>query len=101
MPYGGYVESRCRALARQERAARKEREEFDRKLERYRQIRQKVESAQANLTRQDPHGGRLLKKKMHSVQSMGRRFEREREALRLAGDREGHIPHLPRRGFAT
>lgn len=91
VPYRVYVELRCRALARQEQAARKEREEFDRKLERYRQIRQKVESAQANLTRQDPHGGRLLKKKMHSVQAMGRRFERERERLTAMPEAEEAI----------
>ena len=81
LDYRDYVEARCRGLARQEQSARKEREEFDKRFERYMQIRRKVESAQRNISRQDPHGGRLLKKKMHSVQSMGRRFEREREAL--------------------
>lgn len=91
LPYRDYVETRFRALARQEQAARKEREEFDRRLERYRQIRQKVESAQAKVSRQDPHGGRLLKKKMHSVQSMGRRFERERAALTALPETEDAI----------
>ena len=43
------------------------------------------------LTRQDPHGGRLLKKKMHSVQSMGRRFERERETLTALPETEEAI----------
>ena len=81
LPYGEYVAARSRALSRQEQSARKEREEFDRQLERYRRIRQKVERAQSSVSRQDPHSGRLLKKKMHSVQSMGRRFEREREKL--------------------
>lgn len=81
LPYGEYVAARSSSIARQERVARKEREEFDRQLERYRRIRQKVEHAQASVSRQDPHSGRLLKKKMHSVQSMGRRFEREREKL--------------------
>ena len=36
-----------------------------------------MEHDQASVSRQDPHGGRLLKKKMHAVQSLGRRFERE------------------------
>ena len=81
LPYRDYVEARYRSLARQEQTARKEREEFEAKLARYREIRQKVESAQRGISRQDPHGGRLLKKKMHSVQSMGRRFEKERKAL--------------------
>ncbi|HIS97279.1 MAG TPA: ABC-F family ATP-binding cassette domain-containing protein, partial [Candidatus Scatomorpha pullistercoris] len=91
LPYRDYVEARYRSLARQEQAARKEREEFEAKLERYRQIRQKVESAQRGISRQDPHGGRLLKKKMHSVQSMGRRFEKEREALTAMPETEEAI----------
>ena len=91
LPYRDYVEARYRSLARQEQAARKEREEFEAKLERYRQIRQKVESAQRGVSRQDPHGGRLLKKKMHTVQSMGRRFEREREALTAMPETEEAI----------
>ena len=91
LPYRDYVEARYRSLARQEQAARKEREEFEAKLERYRQIRQKVESAQRGVSRQDPHSGRLLKKKMHTVQSMGRRFEREREALTALPETEEAI----------
>ena len=77
LPYGEYVAARSRALERQEQTARKEREEFNAQMERFRRIRQQVEHDQAALTRQDPHSGRLLKKKMHAVQSMGRRFERE------------------------
>ncbi len=79
--YRGYVDKRRSALARQEQSARKEREEFDAKMDRYRQLRGKVEHQQASISRQDPHGGRLLKKKMHAVQSMGRRFERQRAEM--------------------
>ena len=76
--YREYLARRSLALERQGQIARKERAEFDAKMERYRQIRDKVNHDQANITRQDPHGGRLLKKKMHTVQALGRRFERER-----------------------
>ena len=79
--YVQYVEQRAAGFARQEQNARKERAEFDAKLDKFRQIRNKVEHQQAVITRQDPHGGRLLKKKMHTVLSMGRRFEREREDM--------------------
>ncbi len=79
--YVQYVEQRAAGFARQEQNARKERAEFDAKLDKFRQIRNKVEHQQAVITRQDPHGGRLLKKKMHAVQSMGRRFERDRENM--------------------
>ena len=68
-------------FAHQEQVAQKERAEFDAKMERFRQIRNKVDHQQATISRQDPHGGQLLKKKMHAVQSLGRRFEREREDM--------------------
>ena len=50
-------------------------------MEKYRRIQQSVEHAQNAITRQNPSGGRLLKKKMHSVMSMGRRFQREAEDM--------------------
>lgn len=79
--YREYMEKRSSSLMRQEKAARKEQAEFASKMERFRQIRDRVDHEQAVITRQDPHGGRLLKKKMHAVQSLGRRFEREQENM--------------------
>ena len=81
MGYADYAHRRQAGFARQEQQARKEQAEYDAKMEKFRQIRSKVEHQQATITRQDPHGGRLLKKKMHAVQSMGRRFEREKENM--------------------
>ncbi|MGN0984859.1 MAG: ATP-binding cassette domain-containing protein [Candidatus Enterenecus sp.] len=81
MGYEDYVNQRQAGFARQEQQARKEQAEYDAKMEKFRQIRNKVEHQQASISRGDPHGGRLLKKKMHTVQSMGRRFEREREEM--------------------
>ena len=52
-----------------------------RQQERYMKIYQKVEYQQATITRQNPHGGQLLKKKMHAVKSLGRRLERESAQL--------------------
>lgn len=79
--YRTYVGRRDASIAYQTQQARKERAEYDQKMEKYRQIRQSVEHAQATITRQDPATGRLLKKKMHTVLSMGRRFEREAEEM--------------------
>ena len=79
--YQSYVAARQAGFAHQEQVAQKERAEFDAKMERFRQIRNKVDHQQATISRQDPHGGQLLKKKMHAVQSLGRRFEREREDM--------------------
>lgn len=77
LDYAAYISLRTDAIADQTRQARKEREEYEKKMEKYRRIQQSVEHAQGAVSRQDPGKGRLLKKKMHAVQSMGRRFERE------------------------
>jgi ATPase subunit of ABC transporter with duplicated ATPase domains len=77
MPYREYIDQRMNKLTRQEQAARKERSELDAKLERFRKIQQKVEHEQETISRGDPHGGRLLKKKMKAVKSLEHRIERE------------------------
>lgn len=77
--YEEYLRNRERMFASQERIAGKQREEFARQQERYLRIQQKVEYQQNAITRQDPHGGKLLKKKMHAVKAMEKRFEREKE----------------------
>ncbi len=79
--YREYVQGREGAFVQQERQARKERAEYDAKMEKYRQIRDKVEHQQAVISRGDPHGAALLKKKMHATLSMGRRFAREAENM--------------------
>ncbi len=81
MPYKQYIKERQSQFAHQEQVARKERSDYEKQMEKFRQIRQRVEHEQNVITRQNPAGGRLLKKKMHAVQSMGRRFERERENM--------------------
>ena len=81
LDYSTYISRRTDAIADQTRQARKEREEYDKKLEKYRRIQQSVEHAQNAISRQNPSGGRLLKKKMHAVMSMGRRFDREAEDM--------------------
>lgn len=91
LPYREYISRRALALDRQEQQANKEAEEFDKKMERYRQIRDKVDHQQNSISRQDPHGGRLLKKKMHAVQSIGKRFEREKENMTQLPDVEDAI----------
>lgn len=81
LPYDTYVELRRSGMEHQAQVSRQEHAAFQQKLERFRQIRNKVEHQQATISRQDPHGGRLLKKKMHAVQAMGRRFQQEKERL--------------------
>ena len=79
--YRAYMDQRARQFAHQEQVARFEKADFQKKKDRYLSIYNAVEHAQESLTRQDPSTGRLLKKKMHTVKSMGRRLDKEEESL--------------------
>ena len=89
--YEEFVQSRADLFAHQEKVARKQREELDKKMERYNQIRSRVEHEQNAISRRDPYGSRLLKKKMHTVMSMGRRFEREAKEMTAMPESEEAI----------
>lgn len=79
--YRDYVEKRREAMERQERLAKEERAAYEKQQEKFRRIYDKVEYQQDVISRQNPAGGRLLKKKMHSVKAMERRFERQAENM--------------------
>lgn len=79
--YRDYAERRIRGLSHQERVAKKERQEYEKQQEKFRRIQQKVEHQQNVISRQDPHGGRLLKKTMHRVKAYEARFEKEFENM--------------------
>ena len=81
LPYDQYVEGRQAKFRHQAQVSRQEHAEFKKQMDRFLRIRNQVEHQQATISRGDPHGGFLLKKKMHTLQSMGRRFEKEREKL--------------------
>lgn len=91
MGYRQYVEERLQKFTHQEQLARKEREEERKQQERFQKIQQKVEHQLNTISRQDPHGGRLLKKKMKAVKSLEHRFEREREDMTEFPDSEEAI----------
>ena len=91
VPYREYMASRERAFAHQAQVSAFEHAEQKKKEDRWREIYEKVDSAQRNNSRQDPSTGRLLKKKMHSVMSQGRRLEKERESLTEAPVSEWQI----------
>ena len=86
-----YVEERLQKFTHQEQLARKEREEERKQQERFQKIQQKVEHQLNTISRQDPHGSRLLKKKMKAVKSLEHRFEREREDMTEFPDSEEAI----------
>ena len=62
----------------QKRQAQNERREEKKRREKFQKLQQQVESDLRNVSRQDPHGGYLLKKKMKAVKSLEHRYERER-----------------------
>ena len=76
MGYREYVETRLQTFKRQEQRARKEIEEYEKQQEKLRRIQNKVEREQRIISRQAPAAGRRLKKKMHVVKSMEKRFEK-------------------------
>lgn len=79
--YEAYVRQRSSSFTHQEQIARKERSEFKKQQEKFRQIQQKVEHQQNVISRQDPHGGALLKKTMHRVKAYEARFEKQYENM--------------------
>lgn len=87
--YAEYVQNRDRHILRQTQLARKEKEEYDAKMERYRQIYQRVHH-ELNITKLDTVA-KNLKDKMHSVKSMGKRFEREKENMTQRPDFEESV----------
>ncbi len=75
--YQSYVEQRLQGYEKTLRIARKEKAEYLEKKRRLNDIMNAVHHAQNTISRKDPAGGRLLKKKMHVVKAMEKRFDKE------------------------
>lgn len=91
LSYSEYIEERDERIIRQAQLADKEKEEFDKKMERYRHVYQRVHHELKGVSRQEPSVGKNLKDKMASVKAMGRRFEKEKENLTQRPDFEDSI----------
>ena len=61
--YQTYLSQRASQFETQEREAKNDRRQEEIRQEKFRRIQQRVEHEQRNISRQDPHGGQLLKKK--------------------------------------
>ncbi len=75
--YDDYISTRLKGYEKSVVLARKEKAEYLKKKERLNDIMNSVHHAQNSISRKDPAGGRLLKKKMHAIKSMEKRFEKE------------------------
>lgn len=62
-------------IDKQTQVAKQEKKEFIKKQTKLRQITQKVEHQQNTITRKDPHGAAVLKKKMHSLKSQEKKLD--------------------------
>lgn len=81
MRYQEYINKRMCKLQHQEQAAKKEKSEFDKQKDKLTKIMQKVDNHQDSITRRDPHGAKMLKKKMHTIKAIEKRFEKEYENM--------------------
>ena len=77
--YRSYLSRRRSDFDHQAQVARKQRDDHEKQMRRWQEIYRRVEHEQNSISRQNPGGGRLLKKKMHAVLSTGKRLEREAE----------------------
>ena len=67
------------------------RQEYGKQQERFKQRYQRVTHERNTISRQDPHGGRLLKKKMKAVKSLEKRCDRESENMTKLPESEDAI----------
>ena len=74
--YDSYVEQRLRKIDKQTQVSRSEKREYDEQQAKLRQIKQKVEYQLNTISRGDPHGAQLLKKKMRSVKAQEKRMDK-------------------------
>ena len=72
--YDTYVEQRLRKIQKQTQVAKVEKREFNKQQEKLQRIMQKVEHQQKTISRADPHGAQILKKKMHSLKSQEKKL---------------------------
>ena len=73
--YDTYVKIRLNKLNKQTQIAKSEKRKYQEQQSKLKQVMQKVEYQQNTISRSDPHGARLLKKKMHSLKSQEKKLD--------------------------
>ena len=91
LPYRRYVEERLHKFERQEQKALNDLKEKQIRDEKYRKVMQNVQSALVKCSRQAPSVAKNLKDKMHTVKSMGKRFEKADENMTEMPEQEEAI----------
>lgn len=72
--YDEYIEKRLNSIKKQTKEAGREKREYNKKIEKLTQVMNKVEYEQNTISRSNPHGAKLLKKKMHSLKSQEKKL---------------------------
>ena len=73
--YREYVEKRNLLINKEIQIAKNEKREYEKRLEKFRKMYDRVNHELNTVSRQNPHGGRLLKKKMKNVKSYEKRID--------------------------
>lgn len=89
--YVDYIEDRALNIFTQTKDYNKDKEEYNKKMEKYQKVYERVQHELRSVSRGAPSVAKNLKDKMHSVKSMGRRFESEKENLTERPDYEESI----------
>ncbi len=72
--YDTYIEQRINKIKKQKQVAKSEKREFYKQHEKLNKIMQKVEYQQNTISRKDPHGAAILKKKMHNLKTQEKKL---------------------------
>lgn len=72
--YTNYVLQRLNGIEVQTEQAKFEKRKFNQQQEKLNKIMQKVDYQQSSISRQDPHGAKVLKKKMHTLKAQEKKI---------------------------
>lgn len=73
--YETYINERLKWLEKETQIAKSEKREYLKKEAKLQQVMNKVHSEQNSISRNNPHGARLLKKKMHTLKSQEKKLD--------------------------
>lgn len=91
MKYSEYVNRRSMTLEKQEQIARKQKSDYKKQMQQWQNIYNSVDYKLDTITRADPGGARLLKKKMKALKSQQKRLQRNSESFYEIPDVEDAI----------
>lgn len=73
--YDTYIMKRMDSISKQRQEAKSEQRKYNIQKDKLNRVLKKVEYQQNTISRKDPHGAKVLKKKMHSLKSQEKKLE--------------------------